>query len=206
MTTLSHIHLFEPGATDRGLLLLHGTGGDEHDLIGLGQAIAPGASLLSPRGQVKEGHANRFFRRMAEGVFDIPDLKARTQALADFAVEAQKLYGLAPPVALGFSNGANIAASLLFLRPEVLSGAVLLRATLPFEPDRLPDLSGKRVLLLSGKADPMTPAAASDRLAALLRQAGASVDHEILPAGHGLTQHDLVLTRNWWNQRAAHVA
>jgi phospholipase/carboxylesterase len=198
MTNLSHIHRFEPGAGKQGLLLLHGTGGDEHDLIDLGRTIAPGAPLLSPRGQVREGSANRFFRRMAEGVFDIADLKARTQALADFVAEAGKAYGSEPPVALGFSNGANIAASLLLLRPEVLSGAILLRATLPFEPDSLPDLAGKPVLILSGQADPMAPAAKVERLATLLRQAGADVRHEFLPVGHGLLQRDLALAQAWW--------
>ena len=198
MTNLSHIHRFEPGAGKQGLLLLHGTGGDEHDLIDLGRTIAPGAPLLSPRGQVREGSANRFFRRMAEGVFDIADLKARTQALADFVAEAGKTYGSEQPVALGFSNGANIAASLLLLRPEVLSGAILLRATLPFEPDSLPDLAGKPVLILSGQADPMAPAAKVERLATLLRQAGADVRHEFLPAGHGLLQRDLALAQAWW--------
>lgn len=198
MTQLSHIHRFEPGAGTNGLLLLHGTGGDEHDLIDLGHAIAPGAPLLSPRGQVKEGAANRFFRRLAEGVFDIADLKARTQALADFVADAGKAYGTAPPVALGFSNGANIGASLLLLRPEVISGAILLRATLPFEPENMPDLTGKPVLILSGQADPMTSAAKVDRLAKLLKDAGADVQHEFLPAGHGLIQRDLSLAQNWW--------
>ncbi|MDQ0394078.1 alpha/beta hydrolase [Labrys monachus] len=195
---LSHIHRFDAGTDKRPLLLLHGTGGDEHDLIDLGRAVAPGAPLLSPRGQVREGAANRFFRRLAEGVFDIADLKARTQALADFTAEARAAYGLEPPVALGFSNGANIAAALLLLRPEALSGAILLRATLPFEPDTLPDLAGKRVLLLSGRADPLTPVATSQRLAALLAQAGADVRHELLQAGHGLVQQDLALARQWW--------
>lgn len=198
MSTLSHIHRFEPGPGSRSLLLLHGTGGDEHDLIDLGRAVAPGAPLLSPRGQVREGPANRFFRRMAEGVFDIPDLKARTQALADFVSEAGKSYGIEPPVALGFSNGANIAASLLLLRPEVLSGAILLRPTLPFEPDRLPDLAGKPVLILSGQADPMAPASKVERLATLLREAGGNVRHEVLPGGHGLLQRDLTLAQSWW--------
>ncbi|WP_413993146.1 alpha/beta hydrolase [Labrys okinawensis] len=196
--TLSHIHRFEPGPNSRSLLLLHGTGGDEHDLIDLGRTIAPGAPLLSPRGQVREGPANRFFRRMAEGVFDIPDLKARTQALGDFVAEAGKTYGIEPPVALGFSNGANIAASLLLLRSEVLSGAILMRATLPFEPVSLPDLAGKPVLILSGQSDPMAPA--SKELAAVLRQAGGNVRHEVLPAGHGLIQQDLILARDWWTE------
>src|SRR6478672_3594902 len=116
---LSYRHRFVEGNRERPLLLLHGTGGDESDLLPLGERLAPGAALLSPRGTVSEGGANRFFRRFAEGVFDVDDLKARTEALADFVVEARDSYGLAAPIALGFSNGANIAAALLLQRPEL---------------------------------------------------------------------------------------
>src|SRR5258708_6893964 len=141
MTDLGFNHRFVP-ATKPGLpplLLLHGTGGDENDLVPLGQQLLPGAALLSPRGKVLENGMPRFFRRLAEGVFDLPDLKARTDELADFIAAARKAYGLAAPVALGFSNGANIAASLLLTHPDALAGALLMRVTLPFEPDALPD-------------------------------------------------------------------
>ena len=199
-TTLSHIHRFVPGATERPLLLLHGTGGDENDLLDLGATIAPGVALLSPRGQVREGSMNRFFRRFAEGQFDIPDLKARTQALADFIVEARKAYGLGAPVALGFSNGANIAASLLMLRPESLAGAILLRAMHTFDPDVVPDLGGKPVLFLSGALDSMTSPEQAKHLAAILEKGGTRLTHRTLRAGHGLTQEDVAIAAQWWKE------
>jgi phospholipase/carboxylesterase len=199
-TALSHIHRFVPGAGERPLLLLHGTGGDENDLLDLGATIAPGVALLSPRGQVREGSMNRFFRRFAEGQFDIPDLKARTQALADFIAESRKAYGLGAPVALGFSNGANIAASLLMLRPESLAGAILLRAMPTFDPDVVPDLSGKPVLFLSGALDSMMSPEQARTLAAMLEKAGATLTHRTLRAGHGLTQEDVAISAQWWNE------
>jgi phospholipase/carboxylesterase len=193
------IHRFEP-ARDAGsppLLLLHGTGGDETDLLGLGQMIAPGSALLSPRGRVLEHGMPRFFRRLAEGVFDEDDVRRRAAELGDFVAEARQRYGIAAPVAVGFSNGANIAAALLLLQPEVLSGAVLLRAMVPLSDPPRANLGGKPVLLLSGKADPIVPASNSAKLAALLTEAGARVDHKVLPAGHQLSQADVTLARGW---------
>src|SRR5881394_3555931 len=136
---LGFIHRYEPPAADAGpitLLLLHGTGGDEHDLLPLGRVLLPGAGMLSPRGQVSEHGANRFFRRLAEGVFDQEDLARRTEALAAFVEAAARAYGFdrAGVVAVGFSNGANIAVSLLLRHPGVLRAAVLLRPMVPFEP------------------------------------------------------------------------
>jgi phospholipase/carboxylesterase len=197
--TLSFRHRFEP-ATDPALpplLLLHGTGGDENDLLPLGQAVAPGAALLSPRGQVLEHGMPRFFRRLAEGVFDEADLRRQAEALADFVLAAQARYGLAAPVALGFSNGANIAAATLLLHPGLLRGAALLRAMVPLQQPPAARLEHTPVLLLSGAADPIVPAASSTTLAAQLQQAGADVTHRVLPGGHGLTQMDLSLVRNW---------
>jgi phospholipase/carboxylesterase len=199
MLTLGFIHTFIP-ATAQGrppLLLLHGTGGDENDLLPLGAKLSPGAALLSPRGKVLENGMPRFFRRLAEGVFDLDDLKTRTAELADFVAQAREAYGLAAPVALGFSNGANIAASLLLTKPSTLAGAVLLRVMLPFEPPALPDLVGKPVLLLSGASDPMMPAPQRERLAALLKQAGAALTYKVLPAGHNLTRDDLAIAAEW---------
>lgn len=199
VATTDFHYVYEPGV-DAGrppLLLLHGTGGDERDLIGLGQAVAPGASLLSPRGQVLEGAMPRFFRRLAEGVFDEDDLRRRTHDLADFVEQARERYGIAAPVAVGFSNGANIAASLLLLRPEVLAGAALLRAMSPFAEPPQTDLAGKRVLMLSGAMDPIIPEENAQRLARTLSSAGASVDHRVLPAGHGLSQADIGLLKGW---------
>jgi len=179
------------------LLLLHGTGGDENDLIPLGRQAAPGATLISPRGKVLEGAMPRFFRRLAEGVWDIDDLNRRTGELAAFVARAREVYKLAKPIAVGFSNGANIAWSLLLRRPDLLSGAVLMRAMLPFDPQPVPELGGVPVLILAGAADPIVPAAQRDRLAALLKQAGADVTYHIVPAGHGLTERDIDLVREW---------
>jgi phospholipase/carboxylesterase len=197
------IHRYEP-ARDAGsppLLLLHGTGGDENDLLGLGKMISPGSALLSPRGRVLEHGMPRFFRRLAEGVFDEDDLRRRALELGEFVVEARKQYGLAAPVAVGFSNGANIAAALLLLQPDVLAGAILLRAMVPLSDPPKAELkaalAGKQVLLLSGQGDPIVPASNSARLAALLSEAGARVEHKVLPAGHQLSQADVTLARNW---------
>jgi phospholipase/carboxylesterase len=199
MARLGLTHRFIPATKPDlvPLLLLHGTGGDEDDLIPLGEQLSPGAALLSPRGNVLENGMPRFFRRLAEGVFDQADLKLRTQELADFIAQARNIYGLAAPIAVGFSNGANIAASLLLTQPEVLQGAVLLRAMLPFEPKSAPDLAGKPILLLSGGNDPMIPAASRDRLVAVLTQAGAAVKYEIVGGGHNLTQGDFALAALW---------
>lgn len=199
MTDLAFVHRFVPAtAPDRPpLLLLHGTGGDENDLLPLGQAVAPGAALLAPRGKVLENGMPRFFRRLAEGVFDEEDVKARAHELADFVAEAREAYGLEPPVAVGFSNGANIAAAVLLLRPEALAGAALLRAMVPLRTVPQADLTGKRVLILSGSGDPMVPAENASRLASLLRDTGATVEHRTLPVGHGLSQADVRLTAGW---------
>jgi phospholipase/carboxylesterase len=202
-TTLSHIHQFVPATVPGGppLLLLHGTGGDEHDLLPIGQTVAPGAALLSPRGKVLEGGMPRFFRRLAEGVFDEQDVVRRANELADFLQEAREAYGLGVPIALGFSNGANIAAAVLQLRPEALAGAVLLRVMVPLKEAPTANLNGTPVLILSGATDPIVPAENAARLASTLRTSGAQVDHQTLPAGHNLTQADLTLTMTWLDQR-----
>jgi phospholipase/carboxylesterase len=197
---LSFIHRFEPGDRLQAapLLLLHGTGGDENDLLPLGRAIAPGNPLLSVRGKVLEHGMPRFFRRLAEGVFDEDDVRRRANELADFVVEARSKYRLAPPVALGYSNGANIAAAMLLLRPDILVGAVLLRAMVPLREVPKAHLAGKPVLIVSGRSDPIIPPDNSARLAALLANAGAAVQHRVLPAGHQLSQADLTVAREWW--------
>src|SRR3954462_5811854 len=196
---LSHRHRFVP-ATASGkppILLLHGTGGDENDLLPFGQTIAPGAPLLTPRGKVLEGGMPRFFRRLAEGVFDEPDVRRRANELADFVLEARDAYGLDAPIAVGFPNGANIAAATLQLRPEILAGAVLLRAMVPLQERPEVDLDGKPVLILSGTTDPIVPAWNAARLASDLKSAGANVNHRTLPAGHGLSQADVAITKEW---------
>ena len=194
-------HRFVPGlpAESRTLLLLHGTGGNEDDLIPLGRALLPGAALLSPRGQVLEHGMPRFFRRLAEGIFDEPDLRARTAELAEFVEWAATSYGFDPRrvTAVGFSNGANIASSLLLLRPHVLAGAVLFRAMVPLVPEVRPDLRGVRVLIGSGRADPLVPASEVERLAAMLQEGGAEVTVHWESAGHQLTSGDLDAGRTW---------
>ena len=199
IATTDFIHVFEPGAdtTRAPLLLLHGTGGDERDLLGLAAMVAPGASLLSPRGKVLEGAMPRFFRRLAEGVFDEDDLRQRADELADFVAEARAAYGLGELTAVGFSNGANIAAAMLLLRPEALAGGALLRAMVPLRETPAIDLTGKRALILSGASDPIIPPENSRRLATILRNAGADVQAQVLPSGHGLTPQDVSLTQNW---------
>lgn len=191
-------HIFVPALEGHEqtppLLLLHGTGGDERDLLPLAGQIAPGAAILSLRGNVSENGMPRFFRRLAEGVFDEADLRAQTQALAAFIDQACEAYALARPVALGFSNGANIAASLLWLAPDRLAGAALWRVMRPLPQAPGTPLAGKPVLILAGAADPLIPAARSQELASALGEAGAAISLEILPAGHGLTPADIAIT------------
>ena len=199
---LSFIHQYlpAPGGTDADtLLLLHGTGGDENDLLPLGKLLAPDANLLSPRGRVSENGMPRFFRRLAEGVFDIPDLIARTHELAAFIQSASEAYGFDARrvTAAGFSNGANIAAALLLLRPGVLQAAVLFHAMVPLVPETLPDLAGTRVFLGAGRQDPMATPEETERLAALLRQAGADVTLHWQPGGHGLTREEAQAAAHW---------
>lgn len=199
-------HVFVPGDSARPLLLLlHGTGGDETDLVPLAQSVAPGYAILSPRGKVLENGMPRFFRRHAEGVFDLEDLRFRTQELAGFIEAARGAYDLADRsvIALGYSNGANIASSLLLSRPDVLGGAILLRAMVPFMPQSLPDLRSKNILMLSGLMDPVIPVENSERLAGLLREAGADVDFRAKPTGHGLIQSDFSDMKNWLMEKAA---
>lgn len=201
---LSYQHLYQPG-TDKDappLLLLHGTGGDEHDLLPLARTLSPGSAVLSPRGNVNEHGQLRFFRRFAEGVFDLDDVKRRTNALADFVSAASLQYGIAAGslLAVGFSNGANIAATLLQLRPEVLSAGLLLRAMVVLDQPPAPhSLSGKRVLLSNGTADPIIPNDHPLRLASLLRAGGADVRLHQHPASHGLAQSDITVAKEWLN-------
>jgi phospholipase/carboxylesterase len=199
---LSFIHRIEPASLPGRppLLLLHGTGGNEDDLIPFGNMISPGSALLSPRGKVLEGGMPRFFRRLAEGVFDEEDVRRRANELADFVAEARGAYGLAAPIAVGFSNGANIAAAVLQLRPEALAGAVLIRAMVPLQDPPATDLNGKPVLILSGASDPIVPADNAKRLAGILNKAGAKVEHRMLPTGHALSKTDVDLTTAWVDQ------
>jgi phospholipase/carboxylesterase len=181
------------------LLLLHGTGGNENDLLPLGRELLPGANLLSPRGKVLERGMPRYFRRLAEGVFDEEDLELRTEELAGFVGEASHRYGFDPSelFAVGFSNGANIAASLLLSRPDLLRGAVLLRPMVPFEPEGLPDLSGVRIFIGAGELNHMVPKENTERLVELLRDAGAEIQVRWQRTGHGLAREDVEEAKRW---------
>jgi phospholipase/carboxylesterase len=202
---LAYVHRFEPGVdpSHPPLLLLHGTGGDESDLLPLGREIAPGAALLSPRGNVLEGQMPRFFRRFREGLFDEDDVRRRAGELVNFVAEARRAYGLAQPFALGYSNGANIAAAVLLLHPKTLAGAILLRAMAPLAEPPKPDLSGMPVLILSGLSDPIAPRSTAEKLAVALAAAGARVERDDLPAGHGLTQADVTRAKAFYAREAA---
>ena len=204
LNTYVHRYLAPQGDDSRTLLLLHGTGGDENDLLGLGKMISPGSALLSPRGRVLEHGMPRFFRRLAEGVFDEDDVRARAHELADFIGAACERYGIAAPVALGYSNGANIAAAVMLLRPDVLAGGILLRAMAPLtNPPVEQGLAGKAVLIVSGARDPIAPPANAARLQAMLERAGAQVDAQVLPSGHELSQADVTLAQQWLQANAA---
>ncbi len=193
------VHEFVRGKSERTLLLLHGTGGNERDLIPLGRELDPNASLLSPRGKVLENGMPRFFRRLAEGVFDLEDLKERTHELADFVTAASKHHeiDIKNMVAVGYSNGANIAASMLLLRPETLAAAILFRAMVPLSPETQPDLASVRVWIGAGSNDSIVPVSDTKQLAELLRGAGADVTIRFFQGGHALTPDDVDGARDW---------
>jgi predicted esterase len=193
------------GGSPFGLVLLHGTGGDENDLVPLGEAVAPGAALLSPRGRVLEGGSPRFFRRLAEGVFDAEDLRGRAHELADFVLRAAAQHKMdrSRLFALGFSNGANIASAILLLRPEVFAGAVLVRPMMvPIATGETGGRTDRAVLLLSGRSDPIVPQEQPAELAALLGRAGAGVDLEWVQAGHQITQSEVTRIATWLHEHA----
>ena len=201
---LGFVHRYVSGEDASGptLLLLHGTGGNEEDLIPLGETLAPGAALLSPRGKVSEFGAPRFFRRLAEGVFDHEDLLFRTHELAEFVEAASEEYGFdrSKVVAAGYSNGANVAASMILLHPSLLRAAVLFRAMVPFEPDVTPDLSGMPVFIAAGRIDRMIPPDNAQRLADILLEAGADVDLRWRNTGHPLTYEDIAEAKAWLSE------
>ena len=203
--SLGFVHRFVPAQTPEAptLLLLHGTGGNENDLLPVGGMLDERAALLSPRGKVLEHGMPRFFRRLAEGVFDHEDLMRRTHELAGFVERSVDEYDIDQRrlFAVGFSNGANIAASLLLAYPRLLAGAVLLRAMVPFEPDSAPDLSGIPVYLAAGRSDQMVPPENTERLAQVLREAGADVTLDWQPGGHGIGPAEIQAARNWFADR-----
>jgi phospholipase/carboxylesterase len=200
---LGFIHQFIPASTRPDqvtLLLLHGTGGNEEDLIALGQELYPGAAILSPRGKVLESGMPRFFRRLAEGVFDIGDLKFRTHELADFVKKASKVYkfNLRYVISIGYSNGANIASSLLLIHPEIIASAVLFRAMIPFMPEKVPNLSGKNIFIGAGQYDPIVPREQTETLFGLFKKAGANVVlHFQENSGHELGYDEISTAKDW---------
>ncbi len=202
MPAFTYHHVFEPGTDPAAppLLLLHGTGGNEHDLLRFGRSLSPGSALLSPRGDVSEGGALRFFARFGEGVFDPAEVTRRTHALADFLSDAVRHYQIPAGklIAFGFSNGANIAATLLQLRPEALAGGILFRAMVVLDRPAPPQsLANRRVLISSGNVDPLVPADHPTRLADLLRAGGADVTLKSHAASHALVPADLAAAQEW---------
>jgi phospholipase/carboxylesterase len=181
------------------LVLLHGTGGNEEDLLFLGKEIESHASILSPRGKVLENGMPRFFRRLSEGVFDIEDLKIKTHELADFIQKCSLHYkfDLSQTIAVGFSNGANIATSMLFLRPEVIQGAILFRAMVPFIPDSLPNLLNKKILLSAGLQDPIVSRNETENLYRLFQKTNAITTLKWQPSSHNLIQEDILVAKSW---------
>ena len=200
---LGFIHRFIPASTRPDqvtLLLLHGTGGNEDDLIPLARELYPRAAILSPRGKVLESGMPRFFRRLAEGVFDAEDLKFRTHELADFVEGASKVYkfNLRYVISIGYSNGANIASSLLLIHPEIITSAVLFRAMVPFMPEKVPNLSGKNIFIGAGQYDPIVPREQTETLFGLFKKAGANVVlHFQENSGHELGYDEISAAKDW---------
>jgi phospholipase/carboxylesterase/glyoxalase family protein len=199
---LGFTHRYLPAsnlAVKTTLLVLHGTGGDESDLIPLGGLLAPGAAILSPRGKVLENGMPRFFRRLAEGVFDVEDVKLRARELAAFIEEAAERYqfDVANVAAAGYSNGANIAAAVLLLRPGLLKRAMLFRPMVPFEPEQAPALAGTAVFIAAGRRDPIVPSENTERLAGMLRDHGVRVSLQWSEGGHGLVEDEIAAAREW---------
>jgi len=207
---LGFIHRFRPpaapGSSDT-LLVLHGTGGNEDDLIGIAQTVAPGAAVISPRGKVLEGGAPRFFRRLAEGIFEPAEVRARGKELAQFIRAAAARYQLDSSriFALGYSNGANIASTVMLIEPGVIRAAILLRPMLVLEPEEKTDLSGSAVFISAGRVDPIVPVASVEKLAALLEARGAQVTLKWQLGGHNLVPSEIKEAEEWLTLQRARV-
>jgi phospholipase/carboxylesterase len=197
-----YINVFKQGdAARRPLLLLHGTGGDEHSLLKIAAAVSPDRSIISPRGLVNENGNLRFFRRFAEGLLDEDDVRFRSNELSEFVSGAMAAYNVTAPIALGYSNGANIALAMLFMQPDILSGAVLLRSMAPFKAMPNVDLKQKPILLLNGAQDQLILPAATSQLVSTLNNSNAKLTHQILPTSHGLTQTDITITTKFLKEQ-----
>jgi predicted esterase len=210
MSDLGFIHRFMPAedsASGDTLVVLHGTGGDENDLIGIGQAIAPGAAIVSPRGNVLENGAPRFFKRLAEGVFDPKEVRSRAEELARFIRAAVVTYRLDPArvFALGYSNGANIASTVMFVEPGILQGAILFRPMLVYEPSERNDLTGSAVFISAGRMDPIVPASSVERLVELFESEHAEVTLKWQLAAHSLVPSEVREAAEWFDLRRARV-
>ncbi|MEX2110432.1 MAG: alpha/beta hydrolase [Gemmatimonadaceae bacterium] len=207
---LGFVHRFRPpgnpGSADT-IVVLHGTGGNEDDLIGIAQTVAPGAAVISPRGKVLENGAPRFFRRLAEGVFDPAEVRSRGEELAKFIREAAERYGRDPKrvFALGYSNGANIASTLMLIDPGVIRAAVLLRPMLVFQPEEETDLTGTSALISAGRVDPLVPTASVEALAQLLEARGTEVTLKWQLGGHNLVPNEVKDAADWFSLQRALV-
>ncbi len=206
---LGFVHRFRPGAPGSSdtLVVLHGTGGNEDDLLGLAQTVAPGTAVISPRGKVLEAGAPRFFRRLAEGVFDPAEVRARGEELAEFIRLAMTRYELDAKrvFALGYSNGANIASTMMLIEPDLIRAAVLLRPMLVFEPEEKADLTGKAALISAGRVDPIVPTASVEKLVRLLEERGAEVTLKWQLGGHNLVPSEIKEAADWLGLRRSGV-
>lgn len=208
VSSLGFVHRFVPATDDSSratILLLHGTGGDENDLISFGEAVAPGKALLSVRGNTLENGAPRFFRRIAEGKFDPAEVRYRALELAAFIVAAAAEYHLDPAsiFALGYSNGANIASATMMLEPRMLAGAILFRPMIVLDPEEKADLAGRAVFIGAGRLDTIVPADQPERLADMLRQRGAVVTVSWQVSGHNLTPADIADAASWFEMHSS---
>ncbi len=199
---LGFVHRFVSAgdsASGETLIVLHGTGGNENDLVGIGQTVAPGAAILSPRGNVLENGAPRFFKRLAEGVFDPKEVRSRAEeltrfirtAIAKYELDASRIY------VLGYSNGANIASTVMFIEPRLLKGAVLFRPMLVYEPEERGDLSGTSVFISAGRMDPIVPVKSVERLAELFESSHAEVALKWQQTGHNLVPSEVREAADW---------
>ena len=207
---LGFIHRYissEDAGSGDTLVVLHGTGGDENALVGIGNAVSPGAAILSPRGKVLENGAPRFFRRLSEGVFDPQEVRSRGEELAQFIRDAVVAYNLDPGrlFALGYSNGANAASTVMLVEPGLLQGAILLRPMLVYQPEQLPVLSGSSALISAGRMDPIVPPQSVEKLNTLLHSAGCEVTLNWQLAAHNLLPSEIREATNWLALQRARV-